>query len=100
MPVPLRRALSAAALTALLLPLGCSTPLTTRREEEKLMSSNDDVARPAPRWGIVIHGGAGVITREALTAEREAAVRAVNGDVGRQRGVSLSSLPLVASVSR
>ncbi|QRN98148.1 isoaspartyl peptidase/L-asparaginase [Archangium violaceum] len=77
MPVPLRRALSAAALTALLLPLGCSTSLSTRREDEKRMSSNDDVPKPAPRWGIVIHGGAGVIKREALSAEREAAVRAV-----------------------
>jgi beta-aspartyl-peptidase (threonine type) len=77
MPAPLRRALSAAALTALLLPLGCSTALTTRREEEKLMRSNDDTPKQAPRWGIVIHGGAGVIQRESLTPEREAAVRAV-----------------------
>ncbi|WP_430384165.1 isoaspartyl peptidase/L-asparaginase family protein [Archangium violaceum] len=41
------------------------------------MSSSDDVSRPAPRWGIVIHGGAGVIKRESLSPEREAAVRAV-----------------------
>jgi L-asparaginase / beta-aspartyl-peptidase len=41
------------------------------------MSSHDDVSRPAPRWGIVIHGGAGVIKRESLSPEREAAVRAV-----------------------
>ncbi|HEX5749484.1 MAG TPA: isoaspartyl peptidase/L-asparaginase [Archangium sp.] len=77
MPAPLRRALSAAALAALLLPLGCSTSLTTRREDEKRMSSSDDVSKPAPRWGIVIHGGAGVIKRESLSPEREAAVRAV-----------------------
>ncbi|OJT19175.1 isoaspartyl peptidase/L-asparaginase [Archangium sp. Cb G35] len=77
MPAPLRRALSAAALAALLLPLGCSTSLTTRREDEKRMSSSGDVSKPAPRWGIVIHGGAGVIKRESLTPEREAAVRAV-----------------------
>jgi beta-aspartyl-peptidase (threonine type) len=77
MPAPLRRALSAATLAALLMPLGCSTALTTKREEEKLMSSSDDVSRPAPRWGIVIHGGAGVIKRESLTPEREAAMRAV-----------------------
>ncbi|KFA89100.1 isoaspartyl peptidase/L-asparaginase family protein [Archangium violaceum] len=77
MPAPLRRALSAATLAALLLPLGCSTSLTTRREDEKRMSSSDDVSKPAPRWGIVIHGGAGVIKRESLTPEREAAVRAV-----------------------
>lgn len=77
MLVPLRRAFSATALAALLLPLGCSTSLTSKREDEKLMSSSDDVAKSAPRWGIVIHGGAGVIQRESLTPEREAAVRAV-----------------------
>jgi len=77
MPAPLRRVLSAATLAALLLPLGCSTALTTTREEEKRMSSSDDVSKPAPRWGIVIHGGAGVIKRESLSPEREAAVRAV-----------------------
>ncbi|WP_047863281.1 isoaspartyl peptidase/L-asparaginase family protein [Archangium gephyra] len=77
MPAPLRRVLSAATLAALLLPLGCSTALTTRREDEKRMNSSDDVSKPAPRWGIVIHGGAGVIKRESLTPEREAAVRAV-----------------------
>ncbi len=77
MSFPLRRALSAAALAALLLPLGCSTALTSKREEDRRMSSHDDVPKPAPRWGIVIHGGAGVIKRESLTPEREAAVRAV-----------------------
>ncbi|WNG51441.1 isoaspartyl peptidase/L-asparaginase [Archangium minus] len=77
MLVPLRRALATATLSALLLPLGCSTALTSKREEEKLMSASDDVSRPAPRWGIVIHGGAGVIKRESLSPEREAAVRAV-----------------------
>ena len=77
MSASLRRVLSAASLAALLLPLGCSTSLSTRREDEKRMSSSDDVSKPAPRWGIVIHGGAGVIKRESLTPEREAAVRAV-----------------------
>jgi len=35
-------------------------------------------APPAPHmaWGLVLHGGAGVITRDKLTPEREAAVRA------------------------
>jgi beta-aspartyl-peptidase (threonine type) len=35
-------------------------------------------APPAPRmaWGLVLHGGAGVITRDKLTSEREAAIRA------------------------
>lgn len=67
MSASLHPALSAAALAALLLPLGCSTALTHERE----------VSKPAPRWGIVIHGGAGVIQRESLSPEREAALRAV-----------------------
>ncbi|MGZ3457105.1 MAG: isoaspartyl peptidase/L-asparaginase family protein [Archangium sp.] len=78
MPAPLRRALSATALAALLLPLGCSTAAaTTQKEDDRRMSSSTDVSKPAPRWGIVIHGGAGVIKRESLSPEREAAVRAV-----------------------
>jgi beta-aspartyl-peptidase (threonine type) len=32
-------------------------------------------ASDAPAWGLVIHGGAGVITRASLSAEREAAAR-------------------------
>jgi L-asparaginase / beta-aspartyl-peptidase len=73
---PLRRALSAGLLATLLPLLGCHTALTTLKEEEKLMRAPDDVSRPAPRWGIVIHGGAGVIQRESLSPEREAAIRA------------------------
>ncbi|MDB4949072.1 MAG: Isoaspartyl aminopeptidase [Gemmatimonadetes bacterium] len=33
-------------------------------------------APAAPRWGMVIHGGAGTLTRDAMTPEREAAYRA------------------------
>ena len=35
-------------------------------------------AKPAPhmQWGLVLHGGAGVITRDKLTPEREAQIRA------------------------
>src|SRR3569623_1633404 len=36
-------------------------------------------AAPTPphmAWGLVLHGGAGVITRDKLTPEREAAIRA------------------------
>ena len=76
MPAPLRRVLSAAALLALLPPLGCSTALTPLKEEERLMRSPEEAPRTPPRWGLVIHGGAGVIQRESLTPEREAAVRA------------------------
>jgi beta-aspartyl-peptidase (threonine type) len=31
---------------------------------------------PRMKWGLVLHGGAGVITRDKLTPEREAAIRA------------------------
>lgn len=33
-------------------------------------------APQAPRWGIVIHGGAGIIERDKLTPEQDAAIRA------------------------
>ena len=33
-------------------------------------------AEAAPRWAIVVHGGAGVIERKEITAEQEAAYRA------------------------
>ncbi|MET0404837.1 MAG: isoaspartyl peptidase/L-asparaginase [Cystobacter sp.] len=46
------------------------------REEEHRLRAPDDFVRPAPRWGIVLHGGAGIIPRESLSPEREAAVRA------------------------
>lgn len=40
------------------------------------MRSNEDVPKAPPRWGIVIHGGAGVMSRDSLSPEREAAIRA------------------------
>lgn len=61
---------------ALLSPLGCHTSLTTLREEELRLRAPQDIDRPAPRWGIALHGGAGIIPRESLSPEREAAVRA------------------------
>ncbi|WP_434384608.1 isoaspartyl peptidase/L-asparaginase family protein [Melittangium boletus] len=77
MPASLRRVLHAALLAVLVQPLGCATSLVSQKEEERrLRASDDDSTRPAPRWGLVIHGGAGVISRESLTPEREAAVRA------------------------
>lgn len=36
-------------------------------------NSDFQVTEPPPEWSIVIHGGAGVITREAMTPETEAA---------------------------
>ena len=61
------RRLRAAPVKALLLALlvACATPRPV-------------VTPPAPHmaWGLVMHGGAGVITRDKLTPEREAAIRA------------------------
>lgn len=35
-----------------------------------------DMTAPAPEWRLIIHGGAGVITRESMTPEKEAAYQA------------------------
>ncbi|HLL06536.1 MAG TPA: isoaspartyl peptidase/L-asparaginase [Myxococcaceae bacterium] len=71
----LRRVLSAGTLPWLLVvPLGCASQQGVAREEAAL-ASEPAPARPA-QWGIVIHGGAGVILREHLTPQREAEVRA------------------------
>ncbi|HET9991856.1 MAG TPA: isoaspartyl peptidase/L-asparaginase, partial [Kofleriaceae bacterium] len=54
--------LARTAVVAALLLTGCTDHAT---------------APPAPHmaWGLVLHGGAGVITRDKLTPEREAAIR-------------------------
>jgi beta-aspartyl-peptidase (threonine type) len=59
----------------LLLPLlGCASRQAAARDEAALASE----APPArkPQWGIVIHGGAGVIRRDTLSPEKEAQYRA------------------------
>ncbi len=65
---PVRRTLVLAA--ALLAPLGCASDPNP---------SEDTQAAPASvqqdRWGIVIHGGAGTLSRENMTPEREAEYR-------------------------
>ncbi len=74
---PLHRGLIAG--TALLLvPVGCTSTESARVEDARLSSDSDSDKAPArkPRWGLVIHGGAGVISRENLSPEREAEVRA------------------------
>ncbi len=71
--VLLRRRILAASLAALL-PLGCSSSRSVVRTEAD--ASISAAPEEAPRWGLVIPGGAGVILRESLTSEREAAVRA------------------------
>ncbi len=57
------------------LPLvGCASLQASARDEAALATE----APPArkPQWGIVIHGGAGVIRRDMLSPEKEAAYRA------------------------
>jgi len=49
----------------------CQTPVTSFAEEVDAMSEPD-----RPEWRLVIHGGAGVILRENMTPEREAAYTA------------------------
>ncbi|MGZ9114708.1 MAG: isoaspartyl peptidase/L-asparaginase, partial [Brevundimonas sp.] len=41
-----------------------------------LLSVSPAAAQEATRWSFAIHGGAGVIERESLTAEQDAAYRA------------------------
>ncbi|NPD26968.1 isoaspartyl peptidase/L-asparaginase family protein [Corallococcus exiguus] len=65
------------ASTALLLaPLGCVTSSQAGAARDEAALRTDEPPRVKPKWGLVIHGGAGVISRENLTPEREAAMRA------------------------
>ena len=60
------------SLTALIIVLaGCTTSLAETVEEGSVA-----VTAEPPEWRLVIHGGAGVILRENMTAEREAAYTA------------------------
>jgi beta-aspartyl-peptidase (threonine type) len=59
---------------------------------------------PAPRWSIVVHGGAGVIERASLTPELEAQYRAAmqralttGGDILERGGSSLDAVEAVIS---
>jgi beta-aspartyl-peptidase (threonine type) len=64
-----RSARALALVAALLAPLGCApqaAPDTSPGGQTAAASRQD------PRWGIVIHGGAGTITRASMTPEREA----------------------------
>jgi beta-aspartyl-peptidase (threonine type) len=67
---PVRHALALAAV--LLAPPGCATAQTT----PPATAAAPAPAAQQPRWGIVIHGGAGTISRAAMTPEREAEYRA------------------------
>ncbi|MFY1831579.1 isoaspartyl peptidase/L-asparaginase family protein [Myxococcus fulvus] len=66
---------SLVAGTALfLLPVGCTSTQGAQVDDARL--TQEGSAARKPRWGLVIHGGAGVISRENLSPEREAEVRA------------------------
>ncbi|MBN8229086.1 isoaspartyl peptidase/L-asparaginase [Corallococcus macrosporus] len=65
------------ASTALLLaPMGCATSSQAGAARDEAALRTDEAPRVKPKWGLVIHGGAGVISRENLSPEREAAMRA------------------------
>ncbi|MBU8899054.1 isoaspartyl peptidase/L-asparaginase [Corallococcus sp. M34] len=65
------------AASLVMLTWGCaaSTRSVSAKRDEAMMHE-EAAPRPKPKWGLVIHGGAGVISRENLSPEREAAVRA------------------------
>ncbi len=68
-----RRAL--VLILSLALPLlGCAAQQPAAKEEAAVASAPPTPSKP--QWGIVIHGGAGVIRRETLSPEKEAAYRA------------------------
>lgn len=70
MPRPHSPVRSALALAAVILAApGCATAQADP-------AAGPPAAEQQPRWGIVIHGGAGTISREAMTPEREAEYRA------------------------
>ncbi|MFL5347613.1 MAG: isoaspartyl peptidase/L-asparaginase family protein [Hyalangium sp.] len=71
--IALRRALVLGLALALPL-LGCAAQQPVAKEEAAGASSPATSSKP--QWGIVIHGGAGVIRRETLSPEKEAAYRA------------------------
>ncbi|RKH48521.1 isoaspartyl peptidase/L-asparaginase [Corallococcus llansteffanensis] len=72
----MHRSLLAGAVL-LLAPLGCVTSTQEGAARDEAALRTDAPPRVKPKWGLVIHGGAGVISRENLSPEREAAMRAV-----------------------
>lgn len=52
---------------------GCASPQAVTKEEARLTTEPPPARKP--QWGIVIHGGAGVIRRETLSPEKEAEYR-------------------------
>ena len=79
-PVPSRRIarLRDAASAALfaLCALSCATAFAAMTETRASPATDTAESPSAPRTALVIHGGAGVITRDRLSAEDEAAIRA------------------------
>lgn len=52
----------------------CASPQSAAKEEARRATEAPPAGKP--QWGIVIHGGAGVIRRETLSPEKEAEYRA------------------------
>lgn len=74
-PVASRRGLLVSALLAVsLAPLGCVSRQASARTDGPAVRTVTSMEKP--KWGLVIHGGAGVIRRETLSPQREAEVRA------------------------
>ncbi len=72
-PASLRRALVVGTVM-LLAPLSCTS--TGAAHTGTARPSTEGAPARKPKWGLVIHGGAGVISRENLSPAREAEVRA------------------------
>ncbi|MEC7291169.1 MAG: isoaspartyl peptidase/L-asparaginase [Pseudomonadota bacterium] len=86
----LRRSLAALAIAL----AGCTTSLAETAEEADVTAEAE-----RPDWRLVIHGGAGVIVRENMTPEREAAFTAAleaalqaGGDVLRNGGSAVDAV--------
>lgn len=80
-PRPVRARVAAAAVALLAVVTACAPARTPAAEVAAApavapSTTVTATAAAAPRWGIAIHGGAGVIRRETLSPEREAEYRA------------------------
>jgi beta-aspartyl-peptidase (threonine type) len=64
------------ALTALALAAACAPAPAPQDAPATIPAGSGSIAGQQARWGMVIHGGAGTISRDQMTPEREAAYRA------------------------
>jgi len=64
------------ALAALALAAACAPAPSPRATPAAIAAGSGSLGGQQARWGMVIHGGAGTISREQMTPAREAAYRA------------------------